>query len=125
MEEGQLHSDTQHQQVQPRRDQCSDQIHLQTSASDEMQLVKWDPKEPPVDVQERALSAGQHQGKPLWKPIPPLLPEPHRNTTTDTRDQSCQTDEQLQQTSGCKLGQNTGGSFFLVVHLCHSHALIV
>ncbi|KAL3977345.1 olfactory receptor [Sarotherodon galilaeus] len=109
MEGGQLHSDTQHQQVQPRRgDQCSDQPHLQTSASAEALPVKWDQKETPVDVQERGNSAGQHQGKPLWKPIPPLLPEPHRNSTTETRDQSCQTEEQLLQTSACKHGQNTG-----------------
>lgn len=109
MEGGQLHSDTQHQQVQPRHgDQCSDQLHLQTSASAEALPVKWDQKETPVDVQERGNSAGQHQGKPLWKPIPPLLPEPHRNTTTQTRDQSCQTEEQFLQTSACKHGQNTG-----------------
>ncbi|XP_030575558.1 zinc finger protein 800b isoform X2 [Archocentrus centrarchus] len=109
MEGGQLHSDTQHQQVQPKRgDQCSDQIHLQTSASAEALLVKYDPTETPVDVQERDNSAAQHQGKPLWKPIPPLLPEPHRSTTAETRDQSCQTDEQLQQTSACKHSQNAG-----------------
>ncbi|XP_039891124.1 zinc finger protein 800b isoform X2 [Simochromis diagramma] len=77
MEGGQLHSDTQHQQVQPRHgDQCSDQLHLQTSASAEALPVKWDQKETPVDVQERGNSAGQHQGLCVEPGDPPLLQQP-------------------------------------------------
>ncbi|XP_063356460.1 zinc finger protein 800b isoform X2 [Pelmatolapia mariae] len=77
MEGGQLHSDTQHEQVQPRReDQCSDQLHLQTSASTEALPVKWDQKETPVDVQEKGNSAGQHQGLCVEPGDPPLLQQP-------------------------------------------------
>ncbi|CAN9508230.1 unnamed protein product [Ophioblennius macclurei] len=47
------------------------------------------------------------QAKPMWKPIPPLLPEPHRTGgNSRTRDQSCQTDEQ---TSAYKHGFNNAG----------------
>ena len=85
--------------------------------SDEAQLPTSDPaeapsdqKETPMDVQERGDPASQLQSKPLWKPIPPLLPEPHRNGTAGTRDQSCQTEERLQQTDAAgSNGHNTGG----------------
>ncbi|XP_022604850.1 zinc finger protein 800 [Seriola dumerili] len=101
MEEGQLQSDTQHPpQAQPHGgDQSSDPAQLQTSASAEALSENWDEKETPMDVPEKGDSASQ--AKPLWKPIPPLLPEPenHRSTATETRDQSCQTEEKLQQTS--------------------------
>lgn len=111
MEEGQLQSDTQHApQEQPQEgDQSSDQAQVQTSASAEALSENLDQEEPPVDVQERDDSAGQLQAKPLWKPIPPLLPEPHRSGNTEVRDQSCQTEERLQQTSAGSHGHNTGG----------------
>ncbi|XP_038128214.1 zinc finger protein 800a isoform X1 [Cyprinodon tularosa] len=66
----------------------------------------WDHKESPAEAQERSDSAAQ--AKPLWKPIPPLLLEPHRNTPTGTRDQSCQTEENDQPTDANGHGQNTG-----------------
>lgn len=111
MEEDQLQSDTQHApQEQPREgDQSSDQAQVQTSASTEALSESLDPEEPPADVQEKDDSAAQLQAKPLWKPIPPLLPETHRCGTTEVRDQSCQTEERLQQTSGGSHGHNTGG----------------
>ncbi|XP_044042248.1 zinc finger protein 800b isoform X2 [Siniperca chuatsi] len=111
MEEGQQ-SDTQHPpQEQPQEgDQLSDQAQLQTNASLEALLENLDQEEPPVDGQEKGDSAAQLQAKPLWKPIPPLLPEPghHRSSTTEVRDQSCQTEERLQQTSASSHGHNTG-----------------
>ncbi|KAF1372402.1 hypothetical protein PFLUV_G00265010 [Perca fluviatilis] len=104
MEEGQLLSDSQHpQQEEPRRaDQSSDQAQLQTSAPDETV------SETPMDDQEKSDSEAQLQAKPLWKPIPPLMPESHRSGTTGTRDQICQTEEWLQQTSAGSHGHNTG-----------------
>ncbi|XP_078098629.1 zinc finger protein 800b isoform X1 [Sander vitreus] len=104
MEEGQLLSDSQHpQQEEPQRaDQSSDQAQLQTSAPDETV------SETPMDDQEKSDSEAQLQAKPLWKPIPPLMPESHRSATTGTRDQICQTEEWLQQTSAGSHGHNTG-----------------
>ncbi|GAA6230684.1 zinc finger protein 800 isoform X2 [Lates japonicus] len=110
MEEGQLKSDTQHQpQAQTcGGDQSSDQAQLQTPASAEAPSENWDQKEAPMDIQEKGDSATQ--AKPLWKPIPPLLPEPenHGSATTETRDQSCQTEEQLQQTGAGSHAHITG-----------------
>lgn len=110
MEEGQLQSDTQHQpQAQTcGGDQSSDQAQLQTSASAEAPSENWDQKEAPIDIQEKGDSATQ--AKPLWKPIPPLLPEPenNRSATSETRDQSCQTEEQLQQTGAGSHAHITG-----------------
>ncbi|KAI3366791.1 hypothetical protein L3Q82_009454, partial [Scortum barcoo] len=114
MEEGQLQSDTQHaSQVQPvvprEGDQPSAQAQVHTSASTEALLENpRDQGEPPMDVQEKGDSAANLQAKPLWKPIPPLLPEPHRSGNTEVRDQSCQTEEQLHQTSAGSHGHNTG-----------------
>ncbi|XP_029350764.1 zinc finger protein 800b isoform X1 [Echeneis naucrates] len=114
MEEGQLQSDTQHPpQAGPHEgDQSSDQAQLQTPASAQVLAENWDQEETPMDVQEKddPATLSQLQAKPLWKPIPPLLPEPedNRSTATDTRDQSCQTEEQLQQTSASSHGHNTG-----------------
>ncbi|XP_040002992.1 zinc finger protein 800b isoform X2 [Xiphias gladius] len=114
MEEGQLQSDTQHPpQAQPDGgDQSSDQAQLQTSASTEVLSENWDQKETPMNVEEKgdSLSQAHPLGKLLWKPIPPLLPESEhqRSTTTETRDQSCQTEEQLQQTRNGSHGHNTG-----------------
>ncbi|XP_035804396.2 zinc finger protein 800b isoform X3 [Amphiprion ocellaris] len=100
--EMELHSDTQRPpQVQPRGgDQSSDQAPLQTSDSAEVLLETWDQREPPVDGQDPA----NGQSKPLWKPIPPLLPAPHRNANGRTRDQSCQTEELFLQTGACSQG---------------------
>lgn len=109
VEEGQ--SGTQHpSQTQPHGgDQSSDLFQLQTAASAEALSENWNQKEIPVDVQEKAdpTAQNQPQAKPLWKPIPPLLPEPepHQSTDTKTRDQSCQTDE----TSSNSHGHNGGG----------------
>ena len=116
MEEGQLQSDTQHPpQAQPAGgDQSPDQAPLETSASAEALPENWDQKETPMNIQEKGAFATQ--AKPLWRPIPPLLPEPedHRSFTTETRDQSCQTEEQLQQTSTGSHGHNTGWYSFLL-----------
>lgn len=54
-----------------------------------------------MEDQDKDDTAAQLQAKPLWKPIPPLLPESHGSGTGTTRDQICQTE-----TSG---GHNTGG----------------
>ncbi|KAM7378179.1 hypothetical protein PAMA_013193 [Pampus argenteus] len=110
MDEGQLQSDTQ-QSPEPKLhggEESSDQTQLQTSASAEALPENWDQTEA-MDAQEKEDSAGQ--GKRLWKPIPPLLPEPsesNRSTTTETRDQSCQTEGQFQQTSTSSHSHNTG-----------------
>ncbi|XP_070847850.1 zinc finger protein 800b isoform X2 [Chaetodon trifascialis] len=106
MEEGQLQSDTQHppQEAAPREaDQSSAEAPVQTSASAEAPAEDLD-QDAPIDVQEKGNSCAQSQGKPLWKPIPPLLPVSH----AETRDQSCQTEEQLQQTSTGSHIHNTG-----------------
>lgn len=109
LEEGQ--SGTQHpSQMQPQGgDESSDQVQLETAASAEALLENRDQKETPMDVQEKAdpTAQNQPQAKPLWKPIPPLLPEPEhsRGTATETRDQSCQTGE----TSYNSHGHNRGG----------------
>ncbi|KAM9334887.1 LOW QUALITY PROTEIN: zinc finger protein 800b [Symphorus nematophorus] len=106
MEDDQLQSDTQHlpQEETPGEggDKPSDQAQLQTSASAKMLPEKLDEEETPIGIQEKGISAAQ--SKPLWKPIPPLLPEAH----AETRDQSCQTEEQLQQSSAGSHGHNTG-----------------
>ncbi|XP_055368126.1 zinc finger protein 800b isoform X2 [Betta splendens] len=102
-EEGQ--SDTQHptQMLPQEGDQSSDQIQLPTTASGEPLLENWVQKDAPMNVQEKADPAAQTQpqAKPLWRPIPPLLPERCHYTTIETRDQSCQTDETSH-------GHNTG-----------------
>ncbi|XP_068442959.1 zinc finger protein 800b [Clinocottus analis] len=94
-EEGQPQSDTQHPaQQEPREgDQSSDQTQLQTSASAEVPSEDLDQIETPEEVEEKDDTAAQLQAKPLWKPIPPLLPELHRNGNSKTRDQICQTEE--------------------------------
>lgn len=106
MEEDQLQSDTQPPVKEEARedDQASNEAQPQTSDPPE------DQTETPTDVQERSDPASLLQSKPLWKPIPPLLPEPHRNGAAETRDQSCQTEERLQQTDAAgSNGHNTGG----------------
>ncbi len=108
MEEGQLQSDTQHppQEEAPREgDQSSDQVPLQTLVSAKAQPEILDQEETPLDIKDRINSAAQSQAKLLWKPIPPLVPESH----TETRDQSCQTEERLLQTSASSHGHHTGG----------------
>lgn len=109
MDEGQLQSDTQHtaQTQPPGGDQPSDQVQLQNPAPAEVLLENSEQKETPVDVQEKADPAAQTQpqAKPLWKPIPPLMPEPYNSVNNGTREQSCQTDE----TSSSSRGHKTGG----------------
>lgn len=102
MEEGQ--SDAQHPtQMQPQgAEQTSDLNQPQTTATAEPLLENWVQKEAPVHVQEKADPAAQPQTKPLWRPIPPLLPERCHYTTIETRDQGCQTDEPSH-------GHSTGG----------------
>ncbi|XP_051912082.1 zinc finger protein 800b [Hippocampus zosterae] len=55
------------------------------------------PPESPVDVQAKGDCSAQ--AKPLWRPIPPLLPEPDKVSAPDTGDQSCQTEDWLHQTA--------------------------
>ncbi|XP_035460498.2 zinc finger protein 800b isoform X2 [Scophthalmus maximus] len=102
MEEAQPLSDAQQPpQEQPHgEDQSSERAELGTSASAEALSENWD--------QEKDDSAAQ--ARPMWKPIPPLLPDPehHGSTSTGTKDQSCQTEEHLQQTSAGSHGHNTG-----------------
>lgn len=114
MEEGQLQSEAQHSpEAKPHGgEESSDQPQLQTSDSAEALSENWDQTETQMDVQEKGDSVAQPKGKPLWKPIPPLLPEPsdsNRSATTETRDQSCQTDDNLHQTSTASHAHNTGG----------------
>ncbi|XP_041833853.1 zinc finger protein 800b [Melanotaenia boesemani] len=102
MEEGQLHLDAQHPpEAEPRG---ADQIHLQTSAGPLSE--SWDHKETEMDVQEKNDCGAQ--AKPLWKPIPPLLPETYTGEAGETRDQSCQTEEQFQPATACNSDHNTG-----------------
>nr|XP_046235695.1 zinc finger protein 800b isoform X2 [Scatophagus argus] len=103
MEESQLRSDTQpslQEEAPHEGDQSPDEVPLQTSASAEALSENLDQEKTRTDVQEKGSSAA----KPLWKPIPPLLPETH----TKTKDQSCQTEERLQQSSAGSHGHYTG-----------------
>ncbi|KAF7658183.1 hypothetical protein LDENG_00016240 [Lucifuga dentata] len=112
MEEGQLQSDA-HQPPQaqpPAREQSPDQAQPQSPTSTEAPTENHQ-RETPVDWQEKEDSAAesQPQVKPLWKPIPPLLPEPEPDgSIAATRDQSCQTEEQLLQTSASSRSHNPG-----------------
>lgn len=102
MEEGQPQSDP--QPPPPEEDpQEGVQSSDQTSASAEVLSENLDQEETSI-VQEKGNSGSQSAAKPLWKPIPPLLPEPH----AETRDQSCQTEEWFQQTSAGSHAHNTG-----------------
>ncbi len=109
MEEGQLESDSQQppqEEAAQEGGQASDQVPLQTLASANVQPQTLDQEETQLGIKEKNNSASQSQGKLLWKPIPPLLPESH----TETRDQSCQTEERLQQSSTNSHGHHhTGG----------------
>ncbi|XP_059181776.1 zinc finger protein 800b [Centropristis striata] len=101
MEEGQLQSNTQPSpQEEPQGG--GDQPSVET------QHEPLDQEETQMDVHEKDDSVSQLQAKPLWKPIPPLLPESQRGRATETRDQICQTEERLQQTSAGSHGHNTG-----------------
>ncbi|KAM4712113.1 zinc finger protein 800b [Anableps anableps] len=101
-----LNLDTQHPpQAQPKG---GDQILIQNSSSAGILTENWDHKETPAEAQEKSDTAALPQAKSLWKPIPPLLPEPHRSTSTETRDQSCQTEEQGQPTTANSHGHNSG-----------------
>ncbi|XP_077565424.1 zinc finger protein 800b [Stigmatopora nigra] len=66
------------------------------STPDPIEAPASPPTSCPVDAQAKGDCSTQ--SKPLWKPIPPLLPELDKGATTtttipDTRDQSCQTDK--------------------------------
>nr|XP_057934497.1 zinc finger protein 800b [Doryrhamphus excisus]XP_057934498.1 zinc finger protein 800b [Doryrhamphus excisus]XP_057934499.1 zinc finger protein 800b [Doryrhamphus excisus]XP_057934500.1 zinc finger protein 800b [Doryrhamphus excisus] len=50
------------------------------------------PKDTPMDV-HASKGDTTAQSKPLWRPIPPLLPEPDKGGAPDTREQSCQTED--------------------------------
>ncbi|MEQ2217291.1 hypothetical protein XENOCAPTIV_003399 [Xenoophorus captivus] len=104
-----LNLDTQHPpQGQPKG---GDQIVIQNTSSAGILSESWDHKETPLEAEEKSDAAAHPQAKSLWKPIPPLLPEPHSSTTSETRDQSCQTEEQVQPTAANSHGHNTGVSF--------------
>lgn len=114
MEEGQPQSDAQHSpEAKPQGgEESSDQPQLQTSDSAEALSENWDQTETPMDAQEKEDSGAQLKGRSLWKPIPPLLPLPSESNSgaiPETRDQSCQTEDHLQQTSAGSHGHNTGG----------------
>ncbi|XP_075967701.1 zinc finger protein 800b [Anarhichas minor] len=102
MEEGPLQPGPQHPPPEEPRggEQSSDQAQLQTSAPAEAPSENSDQTETTMEVQDKDDTAAQLQAKPLWKPIPPLLPESHGSGTGTTRDQICQTEA-----SG---GHNTG-----------------
>ncbi|XP_027899948.1 zinc finger protein 800b [Xiphophorus couchianus] len=85
-----------------------DQILIQNSSPAGSLSENCEHKEAPLESQEKSDTSAQTQAKSLWKPIPPLLPEPHRSTNTETRDQSCQTEEQGQPTTANNDGHNTG-----------------
>ncbi|XP_053170111.1 zinc finger protein 800b [Scomber japonicus] len=113
MEEGQPQSDAQHSpEAKPQGgEESSDQPQLQTSESAEALSENWDQTETPMDGQEKEDSEAQPKGRSLWKPIPPLLPQPSESNSgaiPETRDQSCQTEDHLQQTSAGSHGHNTG-----------------
>ncbi|KAM9846047.1 LOW QUALITY PROTEIN: zinc finger protein 800b [Aulostomus maculatus] len=114
MEENQTETQRSPASQPSAEDQSSDQTQPQAAASAEALLEKWDQAETPMDNQEKGDFAAQlqSQAKPLWKPIPPLLPEPEtescRSTSPETRDQSCQTEEQPQQTSDSSHSHNRG-----------------
>ncbi|XP_071399286.1 zinc finger protein 800a [Centroberyx affinis] len=112
MEEAQLQTDTQHPpQAQPRgRAQSLDKPQLQAQAPTEASPANQSQKETPMETQEKEDAGAQPQAKTLWKPIPPLQPhpEPDRDSAAVTRDQSCQTEEQLQQSRASSHGHNPG-----------------
>uniref|UniRef100_A0A096M6R5 Zinc finger protein 800 n=1 Tax=Poecilia formosa TaxID=48698 RepID=A0A096M6R5_POEFO len=99
-----LNVDTQH----PPQDQSKggDQILIQNSPPAGSLSENCEHKEAPVEAQEKSDTSAQPQAKSLWKPIPPLVPELHRST--ETRDQSCQTEEQGQPPAANNDGHNAG-----------------
>lgn len=108
MEESPPRSDSQHPaKEEPRgEDQSADRAEPQTSGPVEAPPESTDQSETPMELQEKGDAAAQLQAKPLWKPIPPLMPEANGSGTAKTRDQICQTEEWLQHTGS---GHNTGG----------------
>lgn len=112
MEEDQLYSDSLHSsQKEPHQkgEESSGQAPLQTSASSspaKASTAGLDQEENLTKVQEKDSPTTHSQTKPLWRPIPPLLPESH----IETKDQSCQTEEQ---TSTASHGHTGGGKCFL------------
>ncbi|XP_037552210.1 zinc finger protein 800b [Nematolebias whitei] len=106
MEKGQPSLDSQPSpQGQPRGE---DQIHPQTSALPGLPSESLDYKETPEDAQSTSDSADHLQAKSLWRPIPPLLPEPQRDPTSESRDQSCQTEETFPPTTAYNYSHNPG-----------------
>ncbi|XP_020499715.2 zinc finger protein 800b isoform X1 [Labrus bergylta] len=103
MEEDQLNIDAQQpSQEQPKEEeQAHDETQLETSALAEAPSENLDETETTMDIQEKDDSPTQLQAKPLWKPIPPLMPEPHSGNSTGTRDQSCQTEDNSHNTGLC------------------------
>lgn len=78
-----------------------DQTQHQSPPLTEPVSEKCDGEETPMDIQGKEDGSSPPNNK--WRPIPPLLPEPEPQTSSDTgtRDQSCQTDEQLNSTGYC------------------------
>ncbi|RVE56757.1 hypothetical protein OJAV_G00224690 [Oryzias javanicus] len=71
--------------------------HLRASASE-----SWEPQDTEMEVDEKGDLGAHPQAK--WKPIPPLLPdsqEHHQDPSAKTRNQSCQTEEQLEDATTC------------------------
>ncbi|XP_054655964.1 zinc finger protein 800b isoform X2 [Dunckerocampus dactyliophorus] len=89
-EEGPLRLSTQ------RSSQSNSSDHLAASAPSEAPTTNA--TETLMDVQaSKGDSAAQ--SKPLWRPIPPLLPEPDKGGAPETREQSCQTEDLLHQST--------------------------
>ncbi|XP_034019764.1 zinc finger protein 800b isoform X2 [Thalassophryne amazonica] len=101
MEVGQHQSDSQCGGTDP----SSDQAQIQTSCSAEAASDDCELRQNRVDIEERGFSHARSLPKSLWKPIPPLQLElgNHGSSATATRDQSCQTEDELHQNgaSGC------------------------
>lgn len=71
--------------------------HLRASASE-----SWEPEDSQMEIDEKGDFDAHPQAK--WKPIPPLLPdslEHHIDPSAKTRNQSCQTEEQLEDGTPC------------------------
>ncbi|XP_061922590.1 zinc finger protein 800-like [Entelurus aequoreus] len=88
-------------QRSPQSNSSSD--HLGAPAPSEAPAKN--PTETQTDVQaSKGDSAAQ--SKPLWRPIPPLLPEPDRGDAPVTREQSCQTEDLMHHSTAAT--HNTG-----------------
>lgn len=113
MEKGQPSLDSRHSPQGQSKGE--DQIHPQTSALPGLPSESSDYKETPEEAQSASDSADHLQAKSLWRPIPPLLPEPQRDPTSESRDQSCQTEETFPPTTAYNYSHNPGWLFYFVL----------